>query len=141
MSIYGSKDSKSIRTSKLHDWFKSYNNFTDIFCPWLIWVFFIWNQFTVDNGRVSRGSSVAVGVSDQWKVTCDMRHMTCYIWNVTCDLWQKSQWKCKKCKLMAKKKQKVLKSVIKAGFHSIGCTIRTREESRCLLNAGFCTVP
>ena len=30
---YGSKDSKSRRTSKLHDRFKSYNDFNDVFCP------------------------------------------------------------------------------------------------------------
>ena len=34
----------------------------------------IWNQSTVDNGGVSRGRSVAVGVSDRWKVTCDTPH-------------------------------------------------------------------
>ena len=34
-------------------------------------LFWIWNQSTVDNGGVSRGKSVAVGVSDMWKVTCD----------------------------------------------------------------------
>ena len=32
---------------------------------------------TVDNGRVIRGRSVAVGVSDRWKVTCDMLLVTC----------------------------------------------------------------
>ena len=36
---------------------------------------------------------------------------------------------------MAKKCPKVKKSVKNAGFHSIGSTIRTRRESRCLLYA------
>ena len=31
----------------------------------------LWNQSTVDNGGFSSGRSVAVGVSDRWKVTCD----------------------------------------------------------------------
>ena len=35
-------------------------------------LFWIWNQSTVNNGGISRGRSVAVGVSDIWKVTCDM---------------------------------------------------------------------
>ena len=29
-------------------------------------------QSSVDNRGVSRGMSVAVGISDRWKVTCDM---------------------------------------------------------------------
>ena len=37
----------------------------------LVGIFLIWNQSTVDNGGVSRGRSVAVDVSDPWKVTCD----------------------------------------------------------------------
>ena len=44
-----------------------------------LWSCLIWNQSTVDNGGVSRGRSVAVGVSDRWKVTCDR-------WKVTCDM-------------------------------------------------------
>ena len=54
----------------------------------------IWNQSNVDNVRVSRGMSVAVGVSDSCKVTCDMWqlegdmwHVTCTMWHVTCDMW------------------------------------------------------
>ena len=38
---------------------------------------------------------------------------------------------------MAKKCQKVKKSVKKSGFHSIGATFRTRQESRCLPYTGF----
>ena len=34
--MYGSNDSKSRRTPKLHDRFKSYNVFNDVFCPWLM---------------------------------------------------------------------------------------------------------
>ena len=41
-------------------------------------LFWLWNQSTVDNRGVSRVRSVAVGVSDRWKVICDM-------WKVTCD--------------------------------------------------------
>ena len=33
--------------------------------------FKIWIQSTVDNGGIKRGRSVAVGVSDMLKVTCD----------------------------------------------------------------------
>ena len=98
-------------TSKLHDHFKSYENFNNFFCPWLVGLFWIWNQSTVDNGEVSRGRSVVVGVSDRCKVTCDMWHVTCHTWNVTRDMWhmiflkkksatkfQKSHKKCHKRK-------------------------------------------
>ena len=34
--MYGSNDSKYIGTSKLHDWFKSYADFNDLFRPRLI---------------------------------------------------------------------------------------------------------
>ena len=94
--MYGSKDFKSRSTSKLHDQIKSYTNFNDIFCPWLIWVFWIWNQSTVDNIGVSRGRSVAVGISDMWKVTCDWWKVTCDMWHVTCDLWHVTSDKCQK---------------------------------------------
>ena len=40
----------------------------------------------MDNGGVSRGRSVAVGVSDRWKVTCDMWHMTCDMRRFTSDM-------------------------------------------------------
>ena len=66
MGKYGSEDFKSRRTSKLHDFSKVTKIVHDKLGP-----FWIWNQFTVDNGGVSRGRSVAVGVSDRWKVTCD----------------------------------------------------------------------
>ena len=49
--VYGFK---SRRTSKLYDWFKINKNFNNVVCPHLI---------TVNNGGVSRGRSVAVGVS------------------------------------------------------------------------------
>ena len=62
---YGSQDSKSRKTSKLNDRFKIYDDLnatlaTDFFY-----------QSSVDNGGVTRGRSVAVGVSGRWKVTCD----------------------------------------------------------------------
>ena len=38
---------------------------------------------------------------------------------------------------MGQKMPKSAESVKKAGFHSIGATIRTRRESRCLPYAGF----
>ena len=56
----GSKDSKSRRTSQLHDRFKSYNNFNDFFVHNYFGFFWIWNQATVHNGGVSRGRSLAV---------------------------------------------------------------------------------
>ena len=52
--------------------------------PRLVW---IWNQSTLDNGEVSRGRSVAVGVIDGWKVTCNRWKVTCDRWKVTCDMW------------------------------------------------------
>ena len=42
---------------------------------------------------------------------------------------------------MAKKSPKVQKSVIKAGFHSIGDTIHTRQDSRYLPYAGLKGLP
>ena len=48
--------------------------------------FGIWNQSTVDNGVVSRGRSVAVGVTERWKVTCDTRHVTSDMSHMTWDL-------------------------------------------------------
>ena len=39
--------------------------------------FWIWIQSAVDDGGVSRRRSVAVGVSDRWKVTCYMLHVIC----------------------------------------------------------------
>ena len=66
----GSDDSRSRRTYKLHDRFKSYKDFNDLFVHLIRAL--IWNQSTVDNGGVSRGRSVAVGVSDMSQVTCDM---------------------------------------------------------------------
>ena len=105
------------------------------------------------NGGVSRGRSVAVGLSDRWKVTCDMWHVTSDIWHLTSDIWlvtcdtwfyfykkgQKSHKKGQKCKEMAKKCPKVQKTVKKAGFHSIR-TIRRCRESWCLPYAGFFTL-
>ena len=38
--MYGSKDSKSIRTSKLHDWFKSYNDKKKHFCEYFLIFFY-----------------------------------------------------------------------------------------------------
>ena len=74
--MYGSKKSKSRRTSTLHDWFQEY---------------FFNNVFYVP----------------------------------------KTQQK------MAKKYQKVQKSIKKAGIHSIVATIHTRRENVCLLYGGF----
>ena len=72
MDKYGSKNSKYRRISKLHDRFKSYIDFIDVFHQYF-WVFLlIWNQSSVDNWGDRRGKSVAVGVGDRWKVTLDM---------------------------------------------------------------------
>ena len=132
--MYGSKDSKSRSTSKLHDQIKSYSNFNDVFCPWLIRVFLIWNQSTVDNIGVSRGRSVAVGVSAMWMVRCDRWKVTCDMWHVTCDLWHVTS--AKKKKKNPKGAQKFGKVRKKAGFHSMGVIIRTRQKSRCLPYGG-----
>ena len=43
--MYDSQDSKSRQTSKLHDQFKIYDNFNN--------VFWIWNQSTADNPIMS----------------------------------------------------------------------------------------
>ena len=65
MFIYGSKDSKSRpRTLKLHDWFKSYDNFNNVFFV-LDYFFFFWNHSTVDNLGVSKGRSVSVGLLEK----------------------------------------------------------------------------
>ena len=47
--------------------------------------FFIWNLSTVGNVGVSRGRSVAVGISERWKVhvTRVMRHVTSDFLQVT----------------------------------------------------------
>ena len=139
----GSTDSKSRRTSKFNDRFKSYNDFYVVFCPCLIKFFLlIWNQSTVNNRGVSRGRSVAVGISDigRWHVTCHMSH-------VNRDTWfffkQKLPKRARKVTKSVKNVKitnhcwKVQKSVKKAGFHSIGDTIRARRESWCLSYAGF----
>ena len=64
MGRCGSEDSKSRRTSKLNDWFKSYVDFNNVFLSMInLGLFWIWNQFTVDNRGVSRGRYVVVGVS------------------------------------------------------------------------------
>ena len=97
------------------------------------------------NRWVSKGRSVAVGVSDRWKVTCDIWHMTCDMWLVTHETWffflPKSAKKVIKKEKMqqkkAKKSPKVQNGVKKAGFHSIYATIRTLWESPCLPYAGF----
>ena len=68
-------------------------------------------------GGVSKRRSVAAGSSDRWKVTYDIS--------------QKMPIK------MAKKCPQVQESVIKAKLHSIGATIRTRRERRCLPYVGF----
>ena len=47
------------------------------------------DQPTVDNGGVRRGWSVALAVivSDNCQVTCDMGHMTYGTWHMTHDIW------------------------------------------------------
>ena len=79
---YGSQDSKSRRKLKFLEWFKSYKNFTQFFCPCSFrkiiyiykYIFFFLNleQYTVDDGGVSRGRYVAVVLH----VTCDTQHVT-----------------------------------------------------------------
>ena len=106
---YGSWNSKSRRASKLHDRFKSYKNFNNVFHPWLI-------RFFLDLEPVYCGWWPLVGISDKWKVTCDMWHMTCDMWLVTHDTWfclkvpEKSQ-RMPKMPKIAKKCPKVQKSL------------------------------
>ena len=61
----------------MRDRFKSYDNFNDAFVHDLLGFFWIWIQSAVDDGGVSRRMSVAVGVSDRWKVTCYTLHVIC----------------------------------------------------------------
>ena len=59
------------------------------------------------------GRSVAVDISDRWKVTCEMWHATCDIWLKTCDTWFffSSSKRARKVTISAKKKgNKWLKS-------------------------------
>ena len=88
-----------------------------------------------------RSVAVALGVSDRWKVTCEMWHVTCDIWHVTHDMWLETHdmwlethdrlfWftKCarivtKNANKMAQKCSKEQKSVKRVGIHSIGATI------------------
>ena len=83
MGLYASKDYKSRRTSKLYDC-KSSTNYNNVFCPWF---FLLWNQSTVDNWGVSRRSSVAVGISDRWKMICGSWKATWDMLHVICDSW------------------------------------------------------
>ena len=69
--MISSKDATVLRMFFVHDYLGDFG---------------IWNQSTVENGGVSRGRSVAVGVSDRWKVTCDTRHKTCDMGHVTRDM-------------------------------------------------------
>ena len=75
MGKFGFKDSKFRRTSKFKDRFKSYVDFNNVFVHDWLGLFWIWNQLTVDNGRVTSAKPVAVGLSDRWKVTCDISHV------------------------------------------------------------------
>ena len=74
--------------------------------------------------------------SDQWHVINNMWHVTYDMWHVAWILWHlahiflkgpkshKKYQKIKKCQTV-----KVSRSVKKAGFHTIGATIRTCRES------------
>ena len=75
MVEYVSEDSKSRTISKLYDWFKSYDSFTDTLCQILVRVFL--HLEPVDNEGVSRGRSLDVCICDRWKVTCDMCLVKC----------------------------------------------------------------
>ena len=54
--MFGSKVTKRLPNVFIHDFF----------------LLLFWKTFTVNNGRVSWKNSVAVDVSDRWKVTCEM---------------------------------------------------------------------
>ena len=49
--MYGSKDSKSRKTSKLHDWFKSYNDFNYVFRPCQVFFLYYLNLEPVYFGK------------------------------------------------------------------------------------------
>ena len=87
--------------------------------------FWVSNHSTVDNEGVSRGRSVAVGVGDRWKVTWDMRHVTCDMWLVTHNFF----WN-KKCQ----KKNNANKWLISAkkcrNVSKFGATLCTHRERR-----------
>ena len=72
----------------------------------------MWIQSTVDNWGVSRGRSVAAGVGDRWKVTCDLSHVTHIFFftkrakKVTTSVKNAKKWlkTTQKCKKVAKKR-------------------------------------
>ena len=69
-------------------------------------------------------------------MTRDMSLVLCDSCHVTYDFF--SLKKCQKnLFLNAQTCQKVKKSFKKAGFHSIGATIRTKQKSRCFLYGEF----
>ena len=86
--MYGYIDSKVRRTSKLHDLFKSYNDFNNIFCPWFIRAFWdlepvywgLWLLVLAIDGRWHE-------TGGRWHVTSDTWHVTCEMWLVTRDMW------------------------------------------------------
>ena len=87
--IYGSKDFKYRRTSKLHFWSKSYNDFKDVFRPWLIRAV---GQLWIMGESPGEGLwLLALVTGERWHVTCETRHVTCQIWHVTHDTWFKKK--------------------------------------------------
>ena len=99
---YGSQNSKSLRTSKLHDVFKSNNKFINNYCSWLLRDFFISRTSLLRTIRESAGEGLwllALITGRTLKVTCEM-------WHVTCDLWHMSHTFC-----LNKKARRVAKSV------------------------------
>ena len=141
--MYGSKNYKSRRSLKLQDWFKSYDDYKDVFCPWLIravgqlWIMGesagdgLWVLALVTGGRWHL-------TCDTWNVTCDMSPVTCDSWHMTHDFClTKSGKKVPEKPLQGPKMAKKSPKVQKRGFHSIAATIRTRQDSCCLLYAVF----
>ena len=63
-----------------------------------------------------------------WHVTYYMSHLICDLWYVIHDFFKQRR---------QKKSAKVQESFKSAGFHSIGATIFTRQERRCLPYEGF----
>ena len=124
-------------TSKLHNRFKTYDDFKNIFtvivCTCALCTY---NPDSLPIVLVFPGGKWQ-GIW-QWRVTCDIWHMTFDMWHM---IFAKQEGpgekKVQKWKLLAKHCPKLQKCVTKAMFHSIGATIRTCRESQCLPYARF----
>ena len=83
---YGSMDSESRRTSKLHDPLKKYDDWLGLLWSWnsLLWIM---GELAGEGlGLLALVTGVRRNVIfDMWHVTCDMWHVTCHMSHVTHD--------------------------------------------------------